>query len=277
MASPSDAVAPTEPRESTESERSAACHNENEDVHIFGVPAAVTWIDEKDNEHSLCYSAHDHVTLHVQHDSASNTAFFQLRANVSLKARRDRTHLFLSIRPEHTQSVTVVDGDDQHASVNLGTSTYGLVFKLARPPTLIVPKGDITPKQKNSRFVLDSLRALAGQTCLTVRLAAMTLARDRLVSLCEATSSGRLQSIPKFLDVASLYGGKGGHILEHESLVEVTTDAATASASAEAGSPPSYDELDPQSSHAHSLTAQSKDSIPLFGRGQSADLASRTQ
>ncbi|KUI54967.1 hypothetical protein VP1G_02377 [Cytospora mali] len=243
MASPSQADVSTESDASPEPEH-AVPNDDNEDIQISGAPAVVIWFDE-DNQQTryLCHSAHDHVMLLIHRDTSSNTTFFQLRASVALRAKRDKTHIFLSIEPERIQSVAVVDGQGHQASEKLGTSTYGLEFQLTRPPALIVPKGDLTPKQKTSRLVLDSMRTLAEQTSFTVHLATTTLAKDRLVSLCDATSSGKLQSMPKFLDVASLYGGKGGNVIEHAPDKSAAPESAAAPDGARAESPPSYDEL----------------------------------
>lgn len=276
MASLPETVASGKSLECADPERLAP-NNDDGNVHISGAPAVVTWIDEKDNKTTnyLCHSAHDHVTLYVERDSSSNTAFFQLRANVSLKARRDKTHVFLSIRPESIESVVTVARDDHQVSTTLGTSTYGLEFKLASVPVLIVPKGDVTPKQKSSRLVLDLLRTLAKQTCFTVHFATTTLAKDHLVSLCEATSAGALRSTPRFLDVASLYGGKGGHILELESTGIGNT--ITTSVGAEFDSPPSYDEpsgVDP--SLAHASAPESKRPVSRDLVGHSANSASQS-
>lgn len=263
MASPSQVDVSTESGDSPEPEHDYAVPNDNdEDIHISGAPAVVTWIDEHNHEmKQLCHSTHDHVTLHVHREASSNTAFFQMRANVALKAKRDKTHIWLSIHLERIRSVTVVDGHEHQASAKLGTSTYGLKFQLAQPPTLVLPKCDLTPKQKSSRHVMDSFRALAEQTSFEVHLATTTLARGQLLSLCEATSSGRLQSMPRFLDVASLYGGKGGHIIEHAPVTPVAPVAAAPAAvqaEAQAESPPSYDELGPRPSSSLSSSNESK-------------------
>jgi hypothetical protein len=265
MASPSQVDVSTESGNSPEPERDqAGTGNDDEDVHISGAPAVVTWSDEHNQQtQQLCHSTHDHVTFHVHRDASSNTAFFQLRANVALKAKRDKTHILLSIQPERIRSITVVDGHEHQASAKLGTSTYGLQFKLARPPALIVPKGDLTPKQKNSRLAMDSFRMLVEQTSFNVHLATTTLARDQLLSLCEATSSGRLHSMPKYLDVASLYGGKGGNVIEHAPVTAVTAESAIAVAGVQAESPPSYDELGLGPSPSRPSFHQSKDSVFL--------------
>lgn len=135
--------------------------------------------------------------------------------------------------------MAVVDGHEHEASAKLGTSTYGLEFNLTRPPSMIVPNGDLTPKQKASGIVMDSFRTLARLTSFVVYTAASTLAKCQLVWLCEATSSGRLRSTPKFLDVPSLYGGKGGKVIE----LEPVNIASAESAPPQVESSPSYNDL----------------------------------
>lgn len=101
MATPSQADISTEPGESTDSEHTVP-NNDSEDVNISGARAVVIWIEGEDNQQRkhFCHFTHDHVTLHVHHDASSNTAFFQMRANVALKVKREKTHIFLSIPPE---------------------------------------------------------------------------------------------------------------------------------------------------------------------------------
>ncbi|ROW05713.1 hypothetical protein VMCG_05173 [Cytospora schulzeri] len=265
MASPSQVDNSTESGDSPEPENDQAVPDKNdEDVHISGAPAVVTWIDEQNQQmKQLCHTTHDHVMLHVHRETFSNTAFFQLRANVALKAKRDKTHILLSICPERIRSINVSDGHEHQASAKLGTSTYGLEFKLSRPPALIVPKGDLTPKQKTSRHVLDSFRTLAEQTSFDVHLATTTLGRDRLLSLCEATSSGRLQSMPRFSDVTSLYGGKGGNVIENAPVTAVTTEPPAIHTRAQTGSPPSYDELGLEPGPSRPSFHQSKDHVSV--------------
>lgn len=231
------------------------------DLDISGAPAVVTWCDQglTSNTRALSHSAHDRLTLQIHRDTTSNSAFIQLKANVALKARRDRTNVFLAIHPERIQTVAIVDDaeDKELATNQLATTTYCLQFVLARPPTLVVPQGDLTPKHKTSRLVLDSLQALAKQTRCSVHLPSATVAKARLVSLCEALSAGTLRSTPKFTDVASLYGGKGGRIIEHGIQPAASGPGSAAPATTEAESPPSYDELS-LSSPPRPYNAQSK-------------------
>ncbi|KAI7773016.1 hypothetical protein LA080_012493 [Diaporthe eres] len=244
MASPSQADVSTDSGEVTDPENSTECPKN--DVQINAVPACVTWNDGDSRQaRSICHSAHDHLHFHAQHDTSSDTAFFQVRTNVALKARKDKTNVFLSIYPERIQSVAVVasDGADSAASAQLGTSAYCLLFTLSMPPALIVPKGDLTPKQRSSGLLLDCLRGLAEQTTFKLHLPTTALSKVQLESLCKAASSGALSSMEKLKDVASLYGGKGGRIIQHEPQAAVASQTASATAVPETEGLPSYDDL----------------------------------
>lgn len=149
-----------------------------ENLQFSSVPVVVTWSNtaqQNNTLHHLSHSTHDHFTQSIHRGADSSTAFFQLRANVALKNRRDRTNL-LSVPPEniHTLALVENDGGTELATSRLGTSARCLRFNMRQPPSLIVSKGDIIPKQKASRTVLDSLRALAGQTAFSVHLPAAT-------------------------------------------------------------------------------------------------------
>lgn len=244
MASPSQADVSTDSGEVTDLEGTA--DRPKNDVHINGAPACVTWIDgDSQQARSICHTTHDHVFFHAEHETSSNTALFQIRANVALKARKDKTNVFLSIYPECIQSVAIVahnEGDDA-TSAQLGTRTYCLQFRMSMPPALVVPKGDLTPKQRSAGLMLDSLRGLAKQIAFKVELPTTTLAKAQLESLCKAASSGALSSMEKLKDVASLYGGKGGRIIQHERQPAIASGVATASAEPETEQLPSYDDL----------------------------------
>ncbi|KAG6363990.1 hypothetical protein INS49_009093 [Diaporthe citri] len=129
--------------------------------------------------------------------TSSDTAFFRVRTNIALKARKDKTNVFLSIYPERIQSVAVIAIHAEHASV-------------------VVPKGDLKPKQRSSGLLLDSLRGLAEQTSFRLHLPTTALSKAQLESLCKAASSGALPSMEKLKDVASPYGGRGGRIIQPE-------------------------------------------------------------
>lgn len=254
--------APTESGESSQADILPSKFD-TDSIDLSGTPAVVSWLEEDGDSNAtqyLSHSTHDRLMLQIHRDDSSDTAFFQLKTNVAFKARRDRTNILLSIHPERIRTVTLVeyDGSKDTAASKLGTTTYRLHFALGQPPALIVPKGDLTPKHNNSRLVMDSLQALVKQTSFYVDLSTSAVSKARLVSLCESLSTGRLRSSPRFTDIASLYGGKGGQIIEHAPQSAMASGSAPAAVvGSEAESPPSYDELG-MSSPPRPVASQSK-------------------
>lgn len=188
------------------------------------------------------------VTFDARRLDSTNDAFFKLRCTVTLKAAPStKTPLFVFISPEQTESLEFVEsamaerGVTSHAEEarkKLGSDTICLRFGLKRPADLIGPKDlDLTPKNKASGIVLDSLRSLAQHESLAVYFARNVLSHARLSSLCEAANNGMLKSIVRQADLTSLYRGKGGQVIKEADPPVV--------ASIEPDSPPSYDELGP--------------------------------
>lgn len=216
--------------------------------------------------------------LDIQFNAEAHTAFFKITANIAFKGKRNKSNTFLYIYPERIQSLAVVDNDDGPVSAPniLGTSTYSLLFTLATPCALVVPKDGFVTKDDAARSTLELLQALAGRTSFRVSFPSETLPKDRLMELCgEASSSGSLKTMPGAENLAKLYGGKGGRIIEYdqagssevllmEEEVEIPTGVATQDPH-EKGcgeiqdskarpyetleSPPSYDEVGPGSGH----------------------------
>lgn len=252
--------APTESGESSHADISPSKFD-SDGIDISGAPVAVSWHETSsdDTTRHLSHSTHDHLTLQIHRDTFSNTAFFQLKANVAFKNRRDRTNVLLFIQPERIRALVLVehDGSKDTATSKLGTMAYSLHFDLDRAPALVVPQGDLTPKHKTSRLVMDSLQALSGKTTFCVELPTSTLSKAKLVSLCESVSAGNLRSTARFMDIASLYGGKGGRLIEHASQFAKAPHSAPALIGPDADSPPSYDELD-MSGPSQRVASQSK-------------------
>lgn len=238
---------------------------DSDSIDASGIPTVVSWLgdvgDSKSKQY-LSHTIHDHLTLQIHRDASSNVAFFQLKANFALKSRRDRTNILLSIYPERIRNLTLVehDGNEDAVSSRLGAATYCLQFALYKPPALIVPQGDLTPKHKKSRVVMDSLQALTKQINFCLDVPTTAASKARLTSLCMAVSSGSLQSTPKFKDIVSLYGGKGGRIIEHASQSETSSAIVPPAFVTEMESPPSYDELG-VSKEAQPMESQSKASL----------------
>lgn len=190
----------------------------DDDIDVSKAPIVVSWTDE-DQARSLSHSplTHDHVTLDIQFQEESQTAFFKITANLALKGKRTRSNIFLFVPPERIRSLDFVDQDDKSVSASkiLGTSTHSLQFALFEPPSLVVPKDDYIPKSETARTTLEALRALARATLLRVDLPSNALAEQRLLALCEkASTGGALNTIPGVANLAKLYGGKGGQIIE---------------------------------------------------------------
>lgn len=241
------------------------------DIQVSKAPIVVAWNGDDDQTHLLSHSplTHDHVTFDIYFDAESHTAFFKITANLALKGKRSRSNIFLFIPPERIRSLEFVEEDDRSVSASkiIGTSTFSLQFVLVEPPALVVPKDDYVPKGETARTTLEALQALARVTRLRVDLPSNILAKQRLLALCErASSSGVLKTMTGVANLAKLYGGKGGQVIEssQHKTAEVRSDGEpsgsaekaipsaasyefprgpASSGAAAAESPPSYDDL----------------------------------
>lgn len=160
----------------------------------------------------------------------SNKAFFKLRATVALasqhkKGRRDgRTSVYLFIHPERIRQLSLDDVLPKHGVEKLlGAETMTLRFELSRPPAMVLPKkeSECDPKNKPSAEVLDALRDLACQTHFTVyaRIPRRRVSLARMQELCAAASeAGRLASLEAHASMTRLYQGKGGCLIEGDTL-----------------------------------------------------------
>lgn len=216
-----------------------------EGLELSNEPVVLTWTNP--DLHHLSHTTNNNFTICMHHRVDSGTVSFQFRAEVSLKDRRDSICVLLFIPPEniHRLALAEDDGGMALAASSLGTTTRCLRFNLRKAPSLIVPKGDITPRQRSSRIVLDSLRALATQTAFSLHLSAAKTSDAQWTALCAAVTSGSLRSVETFSGVASLYGGKGGRVLKGEELRSFSGPSPPPGPSSEQGDqgdgPPSYD------------------------------------
>lgn len=186
-------------------------------IHVPKVPAVVSWSDDQGRLHSLSHdpSGNDHVGLDIHCDAQNDTALFKIIANVAYKGKRNRSNVYLHIHPERIRSLSVINSNET-APAKLGTSVYTLEFDLSTPASLVVPKGDWTPKNEVAQSTLASLEALSTQSRFCIAFPSRSLAMDRLVALCEkASSSGCLKTMIDAANITKLYGGAGGKILEH--------------------------------------------------------------
>lgn len=219
-----------------------------------GVPASPDPGSSSDNDIDMSASAlvgwdSDRSLFEATFDArrvgATADAFLKLRTTVLLKASAPRkTPVFIFIHPERVRALRLCElevdqrAHQEEACRRLGTDVACMRFTLSKPVDLVGPKeSDLTPKNKASGDILDSLRCLARQDDFTVYFPRNVLSRARLVSLCAAASSGELKSIARQADLNSLYRGKGGRVISQP---ETAHDAAPGPSS-----PPSYDELGP--------------------------------
>lgn len=226
----------------------------DDDIDI-STPAFVTW--------GLGRSLSE-ATFDVRRIGSMNDAFFKLRTTVLFKASAPRkTPVFLFIHPERIRAMVLgepeANQEIQHeeACKTLSTDTVCLRFVLSEPVDLVAPGelSDLTPKNKASGETLDSLRSLARQEDFAVYFPRNALSQARLISLCEAASSGNLKSIARNADLASLYRGKGGRV------VAVHSDGPD-DVAAGPSNPPAYNELEPSPPFAP-LDASSSGKTPL--------------
>ncbi|KAH8772539.1 hypothetical protein F5883DRAFT_33722 [Diaporthe sp. PMI_573] len=226
-------------------------------IDVAAQPAIASW-----THHSGASQSLDALRFHIYHDPSTNTAFFKLRATVTFKATGVRpkrtTAAWLHIAPEKVETVTLEDEKDVDVAVRkkLGANTICWRFVLNRPGTLVLPPDyDLKSKGQQLDDPLDGLWALAQATSFSVSacVPARNVSRGRLISLCRAGSAGNktagtsaevastevtLASNKHAADTASLYGGKGGQVVELDSLdlQGPTRDGA---------SPPPYTDIGP--------------------------------
>ncbi|POS70830.1 hypothetical protein DHEL01_v210776 [Diaporthe helianthi] len=226
-------------------------------IDVTAQPAIASWTQPSGARQSL-----DALRFHIYHDPSTNTAFFKLRATVTFKATGVRpkrtTAAWLHIAPERVDAVTMEDEKnvDEGMSKKLGANTVCWHFTLNRPGMLVLPPDyDLKSKGHQSEDPLEGLWALATATRFSIHacLPTRTVSKARLISLCNAASAGnktvsttaeaastdvRLASNKHSADTASLYGGKGGQVVELDCL-------QTPGPAGDGGSPPPYSHVEP--------------------------------
>lgn len=223
-------------------------------IDVTAQPAIASWPHTSGAPRSL-----DGLRFHIYHDPSTNTAFFKLRATLTFKATgvkpKRTTAAWLHIAPERVETVTLEDEKnvDESVSKKLGANTVCWHFVLNRPGTLVLPPDyDLNSKGQQPDDCLDGLWALAQSTSFSISacLPARTVSRERLLSFCKAanltasttaeaaSANVKLSSNKHAADTASLYGGKGGQVVELDSLaLQDPTGNGT--------SPPPYTDIGP--------------------------------
>ncbi|KAF3024194.1 hypothetical protein E8E14_010038 [Neopestalotiopsis sp. 37M] len=183
------------------------------------------------------------LTFDLQYHATYNSAFFRLRGLVVKKelSTIDQVPIFVFLAPEIIQALSQVC---EHAN-DLGPDTVCLRFQLkaGNAPSLVVPKdmdpSSVTWKNKQSSDAWESLRSLAHASSFDVlcRLPRRAMSEARMTSVCDALSNSHVTSTPGYADLAGLYGGKGGKVVQLE--------AQVAEINISDDSPPAYGDIEP--------------------------------
>lgn len=186
-------------------------------IDVTKVRAVALW-----NGHHL-----PNIFLNLHWHPNSHKAFFKLRGTVALRdgaSRHDgRTSIFLYIYPERIRQLIV---DPNSTEKRMGPETLLLSFDLNRPSALVLPESPCEPRNKTANDVMDSFRALARQTSFSIcaSIPRKRLSAKRLRELCVAASDAGLASLAVHASTASLYQGKGGKVVEGDSLADPVTE-----------------------------------------------------
>lgn len=185
-------------------------------VNISEAPAVVAWTTADGS------TEHLRLALNLHRDTDANTVSVRLSTRVALRGptqgkRKTTLYLFLC----RIRILAVIDNDDDHDHDNSlaqaqkmlgGTSVCALSLVLNQPGDLVAPIAHTSLEPKYTDVsIVDGLNELARQTSFVVYIAAKTVPKTTLQSLCEAVTARRVTL--RKADLPSLYGGKGGHII----------------------------------------------------------------
>ncbi|KAI0099169.1 hypothetical protein GGR51DRAFT_565160 [Nemania sp. FL0031] len=222
-------------------------------IHIKNVPAFVVWRDPLGENRSL-----PDLTFSLLYISTSSTqkALVQLQATTRLKKGPAKPTIYLLVKPDQICTLAYISNEadldrgqeDLHsrAREDLGASTHVLRFDLRSPATFVVPS-EYSFKffRAGSQAVWTTWKDFARDTHRFFLHFPMTsLSKAQLLSFCQAASGhGVLTSLSD--NISSLYGGKGGRVVDPQGLEG--NDATEAEASAgipcdERTAPPAYEE-----------------------------------
>ncbi|KAI1180472.1 hypothetical protein F4777DRAFT_317866 [Nemania sp. FL0916] len=221
------------------------------DIHSKRVPAFVVWREAHGETRSLPSSLH----LSLLYKSAQK-ALICFQTTTKLRKGPAKPNIYLFIKPDQISTLTYIGNEDtlerdeeelhKHARERLGTSTHVLRFELRSPASFVVP-GEYPFKfyRAGSQAIWRSWKAFAKDThCFFAHFPMTTLSKAQLLSFCNAASTpDTLTSLND--NITSLYGGKGGRVVDPLINDEDSTAQAESGiglASDENTAPPAYQE-----------------------------------
>lgn len=187
---------------------------------VADIPAVATWGRSDDLELSgdaslgnLWFDLHWHPQSHV--------AFFTLRTSVTRRRKKTRGRggravFYIHIHPERIRELSL---DTNPTTQPLGAESLLLRFVLERPPALVMPM-KIGDNDENVKELMDSCHQLASQTSfqLHVSMSGKRFTAKQLQQLCSAACDAGLSSSERHARTDTLYHGKGGRLVEGETL-----------------------------------------------------------
>lgn len=199
--------------------------------------------------------SHIPCTLNLFFDSKSQTAFLKFRLSVKTDHREGQSVYFL-VSPEQIASVTVEDdGPIQDPGIsqlcNTSRGTVRLRIRLSRAGSVVGPRrwprSPSIAARPNSQACCNpqDVQWLGEQVQFTLYISCRTVSMVQLQELCKALStSGLLKASTPHKDLARMYGGEGGKVIENFSLAlgDDRNILDENDISTQSESPPPYDE-----------------------------------
>ncbi|KAL7818888.1 hypothetical protein V8C44DRAFT_319425 [Trichoderma aethiopicum] len=230
---------------------------EASEIKISCLKNTVSWRDINDQARRS-----DHINFDVYSDASTNTAFAKLYCDFRFKGNNVEP-IFLFIHPETIRSVTFKSNVDLPAPP-------ALQFSLTQPPLLIVPRDRILQCKPQTKGLLGLMRSLAEVASFAIQLnkslktASILSSLERFVQLF-SVSTHRPLTNGTYASIASLYGGRGGIVVNANAAAATQSEPEESGEAVEAGeaSLPEYTE---SASGKSSLKRQRKDSSPSRSR-----------
>ncbi|KAF2965664.1 hypothetical protein GQX73_g7921 [Xylaria multiplex] len=234
----------------TDTSEDLAVQSTDDSIHLKSVPAFVAW-QTPDGENRFLSD----LNLSLDNNASTKNALVKLQATTRLKKGPAKPSIFLFVKPDQICTLACIgtDADDsshneelhRHAREKLGTSTHILRFELWSPPTFVVPSEyPFKLFRAGSQAVWRSWMAFAKDThCFFLHFPMKSLSKTRLVSFCQIVSTpGALTSLET--DMISLYGGKGGKVVDPHADVDNVAQLRPNSGvlNDEDNAPPAYEE-----------------------------------
>ncbi|KAK8076770.1 hypothetical protein PG994_004042 [Apiospora phragmitis] len=190
------------------------------DFKIQSTPAIVRWRDTNGANKRLAVPVAAPLGFSIDYDVAKGSACLKLHANIKMKRSSATSRLFLTVKPNQIRTMTCDDDGDRpeeeqahgrDACEQLRCRVNSLHLELDSPPTLIAPaEHPFQSLRRSSQEIWSGWNEFARNTTrFVIYFSATALPRGRLLHFCEKIP--RLAS-PRD-DLASLYGGRGGLVV----------------------------------------------------------------